>query len=282
MSIQAIAAVIDCDVGEAAAKMLLVSIANAHNQTTGLCCPSIDRLAAESSMGRSTVKRWLKWLRDHGYIEIEERRDVSGRQQAHDFRLTLSKGSSLDPSPDDEPQDVVEPKLDQREVTGEPDEGSTAEPPLKEPEEKPISPQPPASGGQSFAWIWEGYPQEHRGNRENAEAAYRRLSAESAARLAGALPLAVRALSRRKGRFPALVSFIRSEAFEDFVDAPDVDPDGCFIVKPGTAEWNEWLGWIRRKYGDKAVQRQVAIGFFLPERRWPEDYAPASKSQVRA
>jgi DNA-binding transcriptional ArsR family regulator len=86
MSIQAVAFVLDTDVPEVAAKMLMVCLANAHNQETGLCCPSVSRLADESSMSRRSVQRWLKWLADEGYVEVVERSD-NGRQQANEYRI---------------------------------------------------------------------------------------------------------------------------------------------------------------------------------------------------
>lgn len=100
MSIQAVAAVLEADIDEVAAKMLLVCIANAHNRSTGVCSPSISRLMKESSMARSSVKKWLAWLahEDHRFIEIEERHDESGRQMANAYRLTiLGEGPKLGP-----------------------------------------------------------------------------------------------------------------------------------------------------------------------------------------
>ena len=127
MSIQAVASVLESDVGEVAAKMLLVCIANAHNTGTGVCCPSIDRLAKESGMSRSSVKRWLRWLEDEGFIEVQETRDTSARQLANSYRIiSTSRGSKLTPLPESEPGEGF---------SSEPPEGSNCEPPLKEPEE---------------------------------------------------------------------------------------------------------------------------------------------------
>lgn len=127
MSIQAVAAVLESDVGEVAAKMLLVCIANAHNTGTGVCCPSIDRLAKESGMSRSSVKRWLRWLEEEGFIEVEENRDQTARQLSNSYRIiATSRGSKLTPLPESEPGEGV---------TAEPLGGSNCEPPLKEPEE---------------------------------------------------------------------------------------------------------------------------------------------------
>lgn len=271
MSIQAVAAVLDTDVGEVAAKMLLVCIANAHNSSTGYCCPSIERLALESSMGRSTVKRWLHWLQRHRFLTIEERLDTTGRQQSHTYRLTLTEGSKLDPSP----QDVVGPDLDPRGSAGEPDEGSTVEPPLKKPEEQPESPQPP-KGGHSFASIWEKWPEANRGNRQNAEGAFAKLLGEDRDSAFNAVELTLKALNLRKERLPALVAYFRNRVFVEFDGAPDVDFDGHFVVKPGMPEWNEWMGHLRKQYGEHGVQSAVKRGSFLPKTRWPPGFVPGA------
>ena len=127
MSIQAVASVLESEVGEVAAKMLLVCIANAHNTGTGVCCPSIDRLAKESSMSRSSVKRWLRWLEDEGFIQVQENRDPNARQLANSYRIVAtSRGSKLTPLPENEPGEGS---------NCEPLGGSNCEPPLKEPEE---------------------------------------------------------------------------------------------------------------------------------------------------
>lgn len=127
MSIQAVAAVLEADVGEVAAKMLLVCIANAHNTATGVCCPSIERLAKESTMSRSSVKRWLRWLEEEGFIEVQENRDSNARQLSNSYRIvSTSRGSKLTPLPENEPGEGS---------SSEPPEGSNCEPPLKEPEE---------------------------------------------------------------------------------------------------------------------------------------------------
>lgn len=126
MSIQAVAAVLEADIGEVAAKMLLVCIANAHNTGTGVCCPSIDRLAKESSMSRSSVKRWLRWLSDEGFLEVVESRDENGRQRPNSYKIhPTGRGFKLTPLPQNEPGEGV---------TAEPLGGSTCEPALKEPE----------------------------------------------------------------------------------------------------------------------------------------------------
>ncbi len=83
--------------------------------------------------------------------------------------------------------------------------------------------------------------------------------------------LAVTAYTRRKSRVPVLASFLRDRMFVEFVDAPDIDLDGHFRITPNRPEWTPWLTAIRRRYGEKAVERIVEGGFYLTQSRWPED-----------
>lgn len=172
MSIQAVASVLESDVGEVAAKMLLVCIANAHNTGTGVCCPSIERLCKESGMSRSSVKRWLKWLVEEGFIEVEETHDKHARQLANNYRIvSTSRGSNLNPLPRNEPGEG--PML-------EPLGGSTGEPPLKEPEEnRKKDGNASARDGlrREFEdYIWSEFPCNPNSDRGKAFAAYQALT----------------------------------------------------------------------------------------------------------
>ena len=171
MSIQAVAAVLESDVGEVAAKLLLVSIANAHNTGTGVCCPSIDRLAKESCMSRSSVKRWLRWLEDEGFIEVTENRDENARQRTNTYRIvSTSRGSKLNPLPKSEPGEGS---------TSEPPEGFNCEPALKEPEENRKKEREGARAtlvSEFERYIWTEFPQNPGSNKARALAAYSALS----------------------------------------------------------------------------------------------------------
>lgn len=166
MSIQALAHVIESDIPEVSAKMLLVCIANAHNTSTGMCCPSIDRLAKESGMSRSSVKRWLKWLVEAGHIAIEETHSSNARQLTNTYRLMgIDRGSNLNPLPkvgvQSEPGEGS---------TSEPPEGSICEPPLKEPEENRN--KEPERARATFDEIWNAYPRRRLTNRTEAKSAF--------------------------------------------------------------------------------------------------------------
>lgn len=173
MSIQAVAFVLDTHVPEVAAKMLMVSLANAHNQTTGLCCPSVARLAAESSMSRRSVQRWLKWLVESNLIEIVEKADESGRQQANEYRIVgFGRGAKLTPSPQPRRATVGTPEG----ATADAHEGVTGVVPLKKPEENRKKEREQADARISFEEIWKAFPRRRMTNRTEAEAEFAKLA----------------------------------------------------------------------------------------------------------
>lgn len=173
MSIQAVSFVLDSDVPEVAAKMLLVCLANAHNNETGLCCPSVNRLAEESNMSRRSVQRWLKWLDENGFLQVIEVTSDSGRQQSNSYRLIgFHRGAKLTPLPR-----VGGDTVDAGEgVTADTLGGDTDGTPLKEPEENQKNEREQASERVSLDEIWKAFPHRPMDGRRAAEEAYAMLS----------------------------------------------------------------------------------------------------------
>jgi DNA-binding transcriptional regulator YhcF (GntR family) len=70
MSIQAVAWALEQTLGDAQAKLILISLCNSHNSNTGKCFPSHSTIAHEADCSKRTVIRKLKWLEEQGWIEI--------------------------------------------------------------------------------------------------------------------------------------------------------------------------------------------------------------------
>lgn len=87
MSIQAVAWALDQEVPDAAAKLVLISLANAMNGKTGRCFPTVEQICKESSCSKSTVLRKLKWLEGEGWISINSEFADDGRQLANSYTL---------------------------------------------------------------------------------------------------------------------------------------------------------------------------------------------------
>lgn len=264
------------------AKILLWHLADCHNPTMG-CFPSQEYLAERCEISRASVNRQLDELESAGMLRREQRVDpTSKRQLATRYFLAFEESFKT--------QDVVSRVSDCDTENDAPRVSETggvrvskSEGSVSQGSETPLtsngtgnetkkSPQPPSSGGPSFTELWKIWPEAHRGRWDNAEGAFCRLSFGDQAIALSAATLAVRALGRRKGRFPALVRYLRERIFAEFHDGPDIDTDGAFIITPKRPEWGPWLGWLRNKYGQRAVDSTVRTGFFLPERRWPEGY----------
>lgn len=175
MSIQAVAFVLDSDVPEVAAKMLLVCLANAHNNETGLCCPSVNRLADESNMSRRSVQRWIKWLDENGFLQVIATATEAGRQQSNSYRIVgFHRGAKLTPLPLVGGATADAGEGDTVDTLG----GATADAPLKEPEENRKNEREQASARISFEEIIEAYPCRPMMNRTEALAAYNDLTDE--------------------------------------------------------------------------------------------------------
>lgn len=180
MSIQAVSFVLDSDVPEVAAKMLLVCLANAHNNETGLCCPSVNRLAEESNMSRRSVQRWIKWLDENGFLEVIEVTSESGRQQSNSYRLVgFHRGAKLTPLPRVGGDTVGTGEGDTADTLG----GDTVGTPLKEPEEYRKNEPERASERVSFDEIWEVFPRRKLTNRQDARTAFDDLGPDERGRL---------------------------------------------------------------------------------------------------
>jgi hypothetical protein len=88
MSIQAVAWALDQDIRDPLAKLILISLANHADHTTGFCYPPMKLIAKEASCDRRTVIRKLPLLTDGGYIRIVP--DREGKQRlAHYYQLLL-------------------------------------------------------------------------------------------------------------------------------------------------------------------------------------------------
>jgi hypothetical protein len=170
MSIQAVGTVLEMDVPHVAAKMLLISMANAHNPSTGLCCPSMNRLAKEAGMSRSSVKRWMKWLTQEGYVEVQHQHGDDARQKANIYVLLfIDRGSNMTPVQSD-PRVTGEPLP---RSTGEPLPRSNCEPPIrngnKKPKEEPKEERRNPKGTLSrFDELWKIFPRRSGSSEDDA------------------------------------------------------------------------------------------------------------------
>tara|TARA_R110000764_G_scaffold7045_1_gene25689 strand:- start:6108 stop:6800 length:693 start_codon:yes stop_codon:yes gene_type:complete len=72
-----------------APKIVLYWIANHHNGETGLCFPSINRLAKVSKISRRSVEKHISDLEDQGFIKITQRFRTEGGKTSNSYKLFL-------------------------------------------------------------------------------------------------------------------------------------------------------------------------------------------------
>ncbi|SDC38597.1 Helix-turn-helix domain-containing protein [Bradyrhizobium brasilense] len=88
MSIQAVAWALEQQIRDPWTKLILISLANHADHTTGLCWPSMGLIGREASCRRETVLRKLPELEAAGFIEII-RAAKGDRRRVHTYRLLL-------------------------------------------------------------------------------------------------------------------------------------------------------------------------------------------------
>lgn len=261
------------------AKIVLWHLADCHNPTQG-CYPTQEYLAEQAEVSRASVNRILAELEHAGIIRRQIRlHPETKRRISTRYLLAFEKDfepldvgadvTGLDMAPEADPclkngqshvsKNAVSMSHSSETQTSNRTSKGTSNPP-----------QPPEIGGHGFADVWKIWPSAHRGRQDNALGAWKQLMKSEQVAAVQLAETVLTALIRRKKRIPALVAYLRKRMFADYIDAPEVDGDGYFVIKPGIAEWSEWLGWARRTHGQAGVDRVVKQGRLLTRTRWPE------------
>jgi hypothetical protein len=88
MSIEAVSAILNMDVSDSTAKLVLIGLAN-HADESGECYPSQARLAKYASCTRRTVVTKIKWLVEYEFIESRSQSNEAGGRGVNRYRLLL-------------------------------------------------------------------------------------------------------------------------------------------------------------------------------------------------
>jgi DNA-binding transcriptional MocR family regulator len=114
VSVQLIGWVLDQEGLHHKDKFVLVALANRANSDTGLCCPSLNRIADDTALSRSTVIRSLAALEDMGYIQKVSRHRENGSSTSNEYRfpsVTLTRGGFQGDTPPSVTVTPPEPEL---------------------------------------------------------------------------------------------------------------------------------------------------------------------------
>lgn len=125
MSVQAITwAYAQADVF-AVNKFVLVTLCNRADEDWS-CYPSIESIATDTGLGKSTVRRALDWLEEGGYLERIRQRNPDGSLGRYRYYLTRDREASNGPAPNTSTGQNVQ------QIHGAPDPGSRNNPQQKQ------------------------------------------------------------------------------------------------------------------------------------------------------
>jgi DNA-binding transcriptional MocR family regulator len=85
--------------GSVSRKAVLIALANATNHHTGLCCPSLKRLAAEADLSVSTVQRAIDALIEMGLVAKSERQRENGSKTSNVYTFPTTPYGHGDHTP---------------------------------------------------------------------------------------------------------------------------------------------------------------------------------------
>lgn len=90
---------LDTPTGSVSRKAVLIALANATNHHTGLCCPSLKRLAVETDLSVSTVQRAIDGLISMGLIAKSERHRSNGSVTSNAYTFLTTPPGHGDQAP---------------------------------------------------------------------------------------------------------------------------------------------------------------------------------------
>lgn len=263
----------------ATTRHVLLTISCFMNELGDGCYPTQKQLCDATGLSERAVRDHLQIAEDRGWIKRKEHGFRGQRWRNHEYQAVWPDPQDVGEraAPDAGPSDQGAAPSSER--CGTSHQNVRQEVPPTSPDTNPYTSPPSAperAGEGDFDILWSRWPEGQRpDNRKHAEGLFRRLSPEEKSQALSAFESYSTAMIRR-GKPRRMVTYLKERLFIDFVDAPEVDEDGRFRITPKRPEWGAWLGVIRKKYGDDAVQRTVMRGFYLPETRWPPGHSASA------
>ena len=264
-----------------ASKMVLWHLCDRHNPDLG-CFPSQDKLAYDCEMSRSALNEHLKLLEQAGLIRREQQINKHTRQQENTrYRFPFEADFIAAPH-------VVAPSPESGHgaVSGKsqipcPENGQSR---VRNRDTNPVREpviEPPGGADaremRDFNILWDSWPEQSRpDNREVAAKLFCKLEPDVRAKVLGAAKVYRKAMVYR-GKPARMILFLRERLWVEFDGAPPIDSDGDFYITPDRPEWGEWLGSIRRQYGEASVQSAARHKFMKRKMRWPGDLSLAKR-----
>jgi hypothetical protein len=236
-------------------------------------------IQSEGGIGRDKAYRLLNELIDAGYVEKREMRG-SGSRFTHVSYIVrnciLPKAADSDNHSKTEPAELCAVSAASGfSGSGNSDSGKSGPNTKKGRIQRTDSPLPPNDEGEEM-WnqIVGMWPEQHlpRSLRA-AKAVFVKLSsADKEAAHKYCFCFLVR--SHYVQRDALLIPYLKSKAWQEFIDPPPSDPDGYHIIEPFRPEWQDWIDYLEETKGPDAVDGAKRQGRILAKRRWPTDASP--------
>jgi hypothetical protein len=67
-----------------------------------------------------------------------------------------------------------------------------------------------------------------------------------------------------------MILYLRERLFAEFDGAPELTPDGYFLITPERPEWSAWSVHMAARVSPANWAKQVALGYLLCRTRLPE------------
>lgn len=222
-------------------------------------------------IGRDKTYRLLKELRDVGYIVLDIRRGPGARIEEQNYivydcaipgQLPLpEKPEQASPFPEKPEMGKPLPAFPDREK---PDAGKPGR----------FNKNPylikPTRNNDEFEELWQSLnPRNLPVDKGAALSAFLNLPADIDRTNARRLWETYFNITAKRGQIPKLLTYLKTKAWRQLVDAPPTDKDGEFIITPDREEWPAWLECIEHTLGIVAATSARKNGRIIRKDRWP-------------
>lgn len=236
----------------------------------------INDIRKAGDIGRDKVYRILKELQAAGYLERIERRDTTGKIIEHEYvvyddpvpsRLPLPENTEAAKPLPENPELAL--PLPEKPCPAEPDTANTDG--LIRTQPLPRTQITKTHGDDGFSELWRSWPPKHHPEKMAvAQSLFTKLPSDVDRRYAARLAPAYVRMQALRGKPPLLISYLRSRAWKELIDAPEIDADGQFVITPEREEWSGWMGDIRARFGETGVQVAARDRRIIRDTRWPQ------------
>lgn len=110
MSNAASAWALEIQTGSPTRKLVLLALADRHNRDTGICCPSVARLAQDTELSENGVRKALRELAERGLVVKEARQRGNGSSRSNSYVLKMETLHVVEGAP--APQNPLEPEVE--------------------------------------------------------------------------------------------------------------------------------------------------------------------------